>query len=126
VYRPVKSSQEQTSRIEQINQAITQMDQATQQNASLVEEAAAAAESMQEQAVNLAQVVSVFKLAGTPVDGTHVRGATVPTATGVRTPVKTGVVKLVKKTPEGKVLPAPAARNKRIAAAAADDEWEQF
>jgi methyl-accepting chemotaxis protein len=58
------ASQEQTAGIEQINQAITQMDHVTQQNASLVEEAAAASESMQEQAGKLAQSVSVFKLDG--------------------------------------------------------------
>ncbi|MGJ7493403.1 methyl-accepting chemotaxis protein, partial [Variovorax sp. ZT4R33] len=56
------ASQEQTSGIEQINQAITQMDQVTQQNAALVEEAAAAAASLQEQAGSLSQVVSVFTL----------------------------------------------------------------
>ncbi|WP_025918053.1 methyl-accepting chemotaxis protein [Herminiimonas sp. CN] len=56
------ASQEQTSGIEQIHQAITQMDQVTQQNAALVEEAAAASGSLQEQAGNLAQVVSIFKL----------------------------------------------------------------
>jgi methyl-accepting chemotaxis protein len=58
------ASQEQTSGIEQINQAITQMDQVTQQNAALVEEAAAAASSLQEQAANLSQVVSVFRVDG--------------------------------------------------------------
>ncbi|SCX55920.1 methyl-accepting chemotaxis protein [Variovorax sp. EL159] len=56
------ASQEQTSGIEQINQAITQMDQVTQQNAALVEEASAAAQSLQEQAGSLVQAVSVFKL----------------------------------------------------------------
>jgi methyl-accepting chemotaxis protein len=56
------ASQEQTSGIEQINQAITQMDQVTQQNAALVEEAAAAAASLQGQAGGLSQVVGVFKL----------------------------------------------------------------
>jgi methyl-accepting chemotaxis protein len=56
------ASVEQTSGIGQINQAISQMDQVTQQNAALVEEAAAAAESLQDQAGTLAQVVSVFKL----------------------------------------------------------------
>ncbi|MBC7415460.1 MAG: methyl-accepting chemotaxis protein, partial [Herminiimonas sp.] len=56
------ASQEQTAGIEQINQAITEMDNVTQQNAALVEEAAAAAESLQDQAANLSQVVSVFKL----------------------------------------------------------------
>ncbi|MDO9115526.1 MAG: methyl-accepting chemotaxis protein, partial [Polaromonas sp.] len=55
------ASQEQTQGIEQINQAITQMDQVTQQNAALVEEAAAAASSLQEQAEHLAQAVTVFR-----------------------------------------------------------------
>ena len=58
------ATQEQSSGIDQINQAIGQMDQVTQQNAALVEEAAAAAASLQEQAGTLSQVVSVFRLAG--------------------------------------------------------------
>jgi methyl-accepting chemotaxis protein len=58
------ASVEQSSGIEQVNTAIVQMDQVTQQNAALVEEAAAAAESMQEQAARLSEVVSVFKLLG--------------------------------------------------------------
>jgi methyl-accepting chemotaxis protein len=58
------ASQKQFSGIEQVNQAITQMDEVTQQNAALVEEAAAAAESMQEQAGTLVQSVGTFRLAG--------------------------------------------------------------
>ena len=56
------ASDEQRTGIEQVNLAIAQMDQVTQQNAALVEEAAAAADSMNQQAGNLSQVVSVFKL----------------------------------------------------------------
>ncbi len=56
------ASLEQSSGIEEVNQAVTQMDHATQQNAALVEEAAAAAESLQEQAQHLAEAVAVFKL----------------------------------------------------------------
>jgi len=56
------ASLEQSSGIEQVNQAIGLMDQATQQNAALVEQAAAAAESMKEQAGKLAQSVGVFTL----------------------------------------------------------------
>lgn len=56
------ASQEQTTGINQVNQAVTSMDEATQQNAALVEEAAAAAESLVEQAVQLSDVVSVFKI----------------------------------------------------------------
>jgi methyl-accepting chemotaxis protein len=58
------ASQEQTSGIDQINQTVTQMDQATQQNAALVEQAAAAAESLQDQAGTLARAVAAFKLDG--------------------------------------------------------------
>ena len=58
------ASSEQEAGINQINQAITEMDNVTQQNAALVEQAAAAAQSLQDQAGNLAQVVSVFKLSG--------------------------------------------------------------
>jgi methyl-accepting chemotaxis protein len=56
------ASQSQSEGIEAVNNSIHQMDSVTQQNAALVEEAAAAAESMQHQAHNLAAVVSVFKL----------------------------------------------------------------
>ncbi len=56
------ASLSQTSDIEQINQAIGQMDAMTQQNAALVEEAAAAAESLKAQSDALAQAVGVFKL----------------------------------------------------------------
>jgi methyl-accepting chemotaxis protein len=57
---------EQSAGIEQINQAVTEMDTVTQQNAALVEEAAAAAEALQEQAANLERIVSVFRVDGLP------------------------------------------------------------
>jgi methyl-accepting chemotaxis protein len=56
------ASREQSSGIEQVNVAITQMDDVTQQNAALVEEAAAAAESLEDQARQMVQVVARFKL----------------------------------------------------------------
>jgi len=58
------ASKQQSDDILQVNQAIGQMDEVTQQNAALVEEATASAESMQDQAVKLARTVSVFKLSG--------------------------------------------------------------
>ncbi|HEY0907071.1 MAG TPA: methyl-accepting chemotaxis protein [Methylophilus sp.] len=58
------ASMEQTSGIDQVNQAVTSMDETTQQNAALVEQAAAAAESLVEQANQLADVISQFKLEG--------------------------------------------------------------
>jgi methyl-accepting chemotaxis protein-2 (aspartate sensor receptor) len=56
------ASIEQTSGIEHVNQSIGKMDEVTQQNAALVEEASAAAEALQEQAAELAQSVRLFKL----------------------------------------------------------------
>jgi methyl-accepting chemotaxis protein len=58
------ASGEQESGIEQVNQAIAQMDTVTQQNAALVEEAAAATEALKAQARRLAESVSVFRLGG--------------------------------------------------------------
>ncbi|MDQ1829829.1 methyl-accepting chemotaxis protein [Massilia scottii] len=99
------ATQEQTLGIEQINQAVTQMDQVTQQNAALVEEAAAASEAMQDQARQLAAVVSVFKLnAGSALVAAprHVAARTAPKPM-VRAPVK-----------------------KQLASTAPAEDWEEF
>ncbi|MGQ8773989.1 methyl-accepting chemotaxis protein [Serratia sp. NA_112.1] len=56
------ASDEQSRGIEQVTQAVTQMDQVTQQNAALVEEAASAAVALEEQAITLADAVAVFRL----------------------------------------------------------------
>ncbi|TVP50508.1 MAG: HAMP domain-containing protein [Halomonas sp.] len=61
------ASQEQSDGIEQVSQAVGQMDQVTQQNAALVQEASAAAASLEEQANRLEQAVAVFKLLGMEV-----------------------------------------------------------
>ncbi|AXV73722.1 hypothetical protein CJO75_09435 [Ralstonia solanacearum] len=57
------ASSEQSSGIEQVNKAVTLMDEATQQNAALVEQAAAAAESLEEQAQALNEAIAAFRLA---------------------------------------------------------------
>ncbi|QRN53377.1 cache domain-containing protein [Dyella caseinilytica] len=58
------ASQEQSAGIEQVNRAVTQMDEVTQQNAALVEEAAAAARAMQEQADRLQTQMGYFRVRG--------------------------------------------------------------
>ncbi|MRW82656.1 methyl-accepting chemotaxis protein [Pseudoduganella sp. FT26W] len=60
------ASEEQSEGIGQVNHAVTEMDGVTQQNAALVEEAAAAAQSMQQQSVRLAEIVSLFRLQEAP------------------------------------------------------------
>ena len=99
------ASHEQEAGIEQINQAIGEMDSVTQQNAALVEEAAAAASSLREQAGNLAQAVAVFKLdAG-------------------QAPVK-AAVRPIASAPAKKA--APAAMRLAKPKAAVNDSWEEF
>ena len=107
------ASTEQTHGIEQVNQAIAQMDHVTQQNAALVEEAAAAAGSLQDQATGLAQVVSVFKLNEQP--GLLRRPAAAVTARAAAPAARVAV--------RGTAVPPkklPAAK------ALANDDWEEF
>jgi methyl-accepting chemotaxis protein len=56
------ASADQTAGIERVGNAIDEMNQVTQQNAALVEQAAAAAQSLQDQAQHLEQIVSTFKI----------------------------------------------------------------
>ncbi|QDD63345.1 HAMP domain-containing protein [Herbaspirillum seropedicae] len=74
------ASAEQTSGLEQINRAVAQIDEATQQNAALVEQAAAAAASMQQQSVALTEVVSIFKLSPAQAAPQYLRSAERQTA----------------------------------------------
>jgi methyl-accepting chemotaxis protein len=59
-----QASREQTSGIDQINEAMNQIDQVTQSNAALVEEAAAAAQAVENQARSLVSAIGVFTLTG--------------------------------------------------------------
>ena len=76
------ASKEQRIGIDEVNDAIAQMDQVTQQNAALVEEAAAAAASLQDQADGLANIAAGFKLANAPVERRH------PAAAGMEPPLQ--------------------------------------
>ncbi len=119
------ASQEQTSGIDQINTAIMQMDEVTQQNASLVEEAAAAAESLQDQAQHLAQVVSVFKMN----NATMAFAESAPTIQRQAAPAK-ATAKVMSIRSSSRKIAAPVKRapavkqvaNSRIVEA----DWEEF
>ena len=67
------ASIEQGRGIEQVNQAITQMDEVTQQNAALVEEAAAASQSLQDQGRHLMDAVAFFQMEGAVTSAPNVR-----------------------------------------------------
>ena len=115
------ASREQSDGIEQINQAVIQMDTVTQQNAALVEEAAAAAESLQDQAIALTNVVGVFKL-----DGNYV--AATPAARAK--PARANVVALQTKQRPPKPASVPMAasvqRKQIVNAPAGEKDWEEF
>ncbi|MBC3933906.1 methyl-accepting chemotaxis protein [Undibacterium rugosum] len=115
------ASQEQSVGIEQVNHAIIEMDGVTQQNAALVEQAAAAAQSLQDQAAELAKVVSVFKLDAN--EGYSSYQAATPVHTPQARRVEPVSVKPKAKPAAVRSLPAAKPVSKK---AAADDDWEEF
>ncbi|MDR6586002.1 methyl-accepting chemotaxis transducer protein [Herbaspirillum sp. BH-1] len=112
------ASVEQTAGIEQINQAIMQMDDVTQQNASLVEEAAAASRALQDQADALAQIVSIFNLGQNAIGYQDApRPAAPPAITAIKTTTASQAVGHA----------APRRLNHQSAAQAAKEEdWATF
>jgi methyl-accepting chemotaxis protein len=113
------ASQEQSSGIEAVNLAIIEMDGMTQQNAALVEEAAAAAQSLQDQAGELAKVVSIFKL--NPGENAFANRSNPTPARRVDTAPVTKPKPAVKSLPAAKPAPRKAAPVKND-----DADWEEF
>ncbi|MCF5092259.1 HAMP domain-containing protein [Stenotrophomonas sp. PA-6-5C] len=109
------ASQEQSAGIEQVNQTVVQMDETTQQNAALVEEATAAARAMEDQAAQLGEAVARFRLAP-PSAGTAMPRAAMATAGSA----------------PRKAAPAPIATPSRVRkpvaqpALAGDGDWQEF
>jgi methyl-accepting chemotaxis protein len=140
------ASAEQSAGIEQVNLSIIEMDGMTQQNAALVEQAAAAFQSLQDQASELQRVVSIFKLeegaeaaaavaapASTMAVATRAVAA-VPARPQLKKPAVASdksdakpAGKPAAKAPSTKAPVAEkAATSKKVAAAAASDDWEEF
>ena len=139
------ASSEQSAGVGQVGEAVTQMDQATQQNAALVEEMAAAAAGLNTQAGELVQAVAVFKLAqdsaysaGTRLGATAGPAASAPSSRPVlsaakaASAVRPAATKAPKPAaslaaPAGKApAPTPAAAATASGKGGADDEWESF
>ncbi|WP_269308486.1 methyl-accepting chemotaxis protein [Oxalobacter vibrioformis] len=113
------ATQEQVQGIEQVNQAVTEMDTVSQQNAALVEEAAAAAESLQDQARALVNVVSIFNTGAPQL--THTQA------------FKSSVVSAPKAAPVRRlsgVAAKPVSESASLimakASGADEDNWEEF
>nr|WP_315188559.1 methyl-accepting chemotaxis protein [uncultured Albidiferax sp.] len=131
------ASNEQSSGVAQIGEAIVQIDQATQQNAALVEEMAAAANSMKTQADDLVGAVSVFKLnagAGRATASPRPVAAPARPAAAARQVTASVPKPVAAKTPAPALArkpSAPAAPRKALAApvvasASKDDDWTSF
>ncbi|WP_321885658.1 methyl-accepting chemotaxis protein [Paraburkholderia bannensis] len=139
------ASQEQSSGIDQVARAVTQMDEVTQQNAALVEEAAAAAQSLEDQAGRLRAAVSVFNLddqgasamtfapAATAAPAASVKARAMPVARAAAKPVASRPASAAP-APSAARTPAPALARPAAAAAPAtatasagsNDDWETF
>ncbi|MGK0250159.1 MAG: methyl-accepting chemotaxis protein [Oleispira sp.] len=100
---------EQTQGIEQVNKAVTQMDEMTQQNAALVEQAAAASESLEEQGKGLQRLMTFFTTGGE---------TSAPVAKKV-------VAKAKPASAEPRATAAPKARAS-APKSSGDDEWDEF
>ncbi len=121
------ASTEQSSGIDQVNTSVMQIDQITQQNAALVEEAAAAASSLQNQTQKLSDLVSVFKLseqnfiASSPVSQPKV------SKPSIATKAKPAVSQIKRVSSSSKPVAAPTSKpvTKKMATTSNDD-WEEF
>ncbi|MCB1949277.1 MAG: HAMP domain-containing protein [Burkholderiales bacterium] len=115
------ASLEQSQGIEQANQAISSMDTVTQQNAALVEEAAASAELMQEQSEDLIKAVMVFKLSGSARAPSAQRSKRKqPNANVTELPVQQ------RSKPQANDLNNSTSAQPRKAASGGDTSWEEF
>jgi methyl-accepting chemotaxis protein len=107
------ASNEQSTGVEEVNNAVCQMEEMTQRNAALVEESTAAARSLEDQARTLHSVIGFFTLAGSrPAESAPLRPKTVAAPAGK-----------VAAAPGAKARPAPAPAK---AMAQAQDDWEEF
>jgi methyl-accepting chemotaxis protein len=129
------ASREQSTGIAAVNHAITQIDEMTQQNAALVEQAAAAAESLQQQATILARVVGIFKIdnnVASAAGAAAVEKATVATmaTTKIRTvnpplELPKTAARTVAEIPRKKT-PVAAPEPKKQMVTSHDNNWEEF
>ncbi|HEL3219573.1 cache domain-containing protein [Stenotrophomonas maltophilia] len=110
------ASQEQSAGIEQVNQTVVQMDETTQQNAALVEEATAAARAMEDQAAQLADAVAIFRL------DNQVSAAVKAVAERVE-PAR--ITTVARSQPTS--TPTPVRRSSNASTfAASDSDWQEF
>jgi methyl-accepting chemotaxis protein len=114
------ASSEQSIGIDQVNTAITQMDEVTQQNAALVEQSAAAAASMQDQAARLAEVALSFKLGN---DGAHHAALAAPKKRAALPPTRPAPAAPKRLASKPTLVKTSASKPATVGG---DKEWEEF
>ncbi|MFW3616542.1 methyl-accepting chemotaxis protein [Billgrantia antri] len=125
------ASQEQSDGIEQVSQAVGQMDQVTQQNASLVQQASVAAASLEKQASRLEQAVAVFRLAGDAQQAPRETARRVPAGAVAEAP-RSGMPALVGQGARERSATSRAAevdpkpKGKSQAEPVVEGDWEEF
>jgi methyl-accepting chemotaxis protein len=122
------ASQEQSGGIEQVNSAVAQMDKITQQNAALVEEAASAAKSMEDQTTNLAEMVAVFHLGAASEEAKPrpvPRAAAAPAHPVTEAPAPRSAP-MASRAPKPAAAPAKGAPPRRSANGSGDPAWREF
>jgi methyl-accepting chemotaxis protein len=117
------ASQEQSAGIGQVNQAIIEMDSVTQQNAALVEQAASAAKSLQDQAAEVANVVSIFKL-DVSQQMAEMQARRTPAPVARTAQVKKLPVRPAQQRPA--IVQSASAPKKIASATGGNDDWEEF
>jgi methyl-accepting chemotaxis protein-1 (serine sensor receptor) len=124
------ASEEQSSGIDQVARAVTQMDEVTQQNAALVEEAAAAAQSLENQASALKAAVSVFQLNDSGLETVKtplsVKPARAAAHRVLAVPKKRAVATSVAVVPARLKTPASISEKSKPVALAGAADWEAF
>ena len=126
------ATEEQSGGIGQVNQAIAQMDRGTQQNAALVEQAAAAAASLEVQAQRLKEAVSFFQVSSEPIRATSIAAPSAPAKSASKAPPAKTTPRVTASIPSApSARSAPAVRSAQPAPSAAprpsaDGDWETF
>jgi methyl-accepting chemotaxis protein len=131
------ASAEQATGLEQVNRALNQMDQATQQNSALVEENAATAKTLENQAVAMTEKVAVFRLDDGENQGSTVAAKAPAAMAGPMVSARPATKPMAK--PAAKLVAKPAGRpaaatsggpvrrmQSALATAVKDPEWEEF
>jgi len=120
------ASQEQSAGIEQVNKAVMQLDELTQQNAALVEEATAASQSMADQAQGLNEIMARYQVADAKVSAPRSSPAAASAASRAATTAAPKVDRRSGSRPWSGRKPEAAASEPARPAAASSSEWSEF